>query len=619
MKTRILYAIGLFSAFTFLFFSPESVAQKTCKVAMNQTAFDQYKNAITSESFSSTQMEVAKQAGKCFATAQIKAVMDLFSFENDKLTFAKWAYSRCVDKDNYFTLNAALTYSSSKSELSKFVNGQAVAAAPIESEEEVTEEVNPNPTTRQPRVKPKETNWEKQNQDQMQDLEKENRKAMDMYNESFKIAQKQMDAFFVMTVGGDENQIDNGKDVHKPNENENALPAKAPRIVIIEPELSQENNFTATVKNKKTKIAGVISSSVGIYEVYINEGEAVLNAKGEFFGDVFLAPGSNQINIKAKDTKGQISKIGFKIMRESALEPPVEVVEQPRELPKREEPKIIPPSTPSAEFVSEVDQNIPKLKNTNKDAIAVVIGNSKYSKAKPVDYAVNDARSMKKYLVNMLGFKEGNILYYENASLGDLNTVFGTKGNAKGKLYNNLKQGVSDVVIFYSGHGAPGLKDSKAYFVPVESDPNYMENSGYALDVMYENLKLLPAKSITFFSDACFSGADVFEKISPMVIRAKEPIKEGMKNTSLLNSCTGTEVSCWHNEEQHGLFTFYLLKALKEYETTDLNKDRQISLDELFKVVADNNEGVPYYARRQYGLTQTPVLQGSKTKILFKY
>jgi len=618
MKIRLLLSIGLFSVLTSPLFRLESLAQKTCKVAMTQASFDQYTTAITSESFSSTQMEVAKQANKCFSTVQIKSVMDIFSFENDKLTFARWAHSRCVDKDNYFTLNAALTYSSSKSDLTKFVNGQPVA-------EETNEDLAADqpvpvqqPKQPQPKVNPQ-NNWEKQNNENMQNVEKENQKAINIYNESFKLAQKQMDAFFVMTIGNEENQIDNGKDVHKPNEDETALPAKAPRIVITDPELSQENNFTATVKTKKTKVSGIISSTVGIYEVYINEVEAVLNAKGEFFGDVFLAPGSNQVNIKAKDTKGQHAKIGFKIIRESALNPPVAVIEIPKEEPKKEAPKTNPTPTPSADFVSEVDQNIPKLKNVNKDAIAVVIGNSKYSKAKPVDYAVNDARSMKKYLVNLLGFKEGNILYYENASLGDMNTVFGTKGNPRGKLFNTLKQGVSDVVVFYSGHGAPGLKDSKAYFVPVESDPNYMENSGYSLDVMYENLKTLPAKSITFFSDACFSGANVFEKISPMVIRSKEPIKEGMKNTSLLNSCTGTEVSCWHNEEQHGLFTFYLLKAMKEYETTDANKDKQISVDEIFKVVADNNEGVPYYARRQYGLSQTPVLQGSKSKILFKY
>jgi hypothetical protein len=104
-----------------------------------------------------------------------------------------------------------------------------------------------------------------------------------------------------------------------------------------------------------------------------------------------------------------------------------------------------------------------------------------------------------------------------------------------------------------------------------------------------------------------------------MVIRAKEPVKEGMKNTNLMNSCTGSEVSCWHNEEKHGLFTFYLLKALKDYQNTDTNKDRQVSLGEIFTAVSDNNEGVPYYARRNYGLSQTPVIQGSKTKILFKY
>jgi hypothetical protein len=593
-----------------LLISGNLMAQKPCKVAMSQTIFNQYKSAIESESFSANKMEMAKQASKCFTVAQIKTVLDIFSFENDKLDFAKWAYSRCTDKDNYFTVNASLTYSSSKSELTKYINQQPGEQEEVAGDTE-TETNDPPPVKpKTDRLAPKKTTPKLPEKNDLADWEKENQKAMDMYNESFKNAQKQMNSFFVMTIGNEDSQIDNSNDIHKPDEDESSLPSKAPRIVIVEPEIDNENNFTAKVKTKKTKVSGVISSTVGIYEVFINETEAILNQKGEFFGDILLAPGVNQIEIKAKDTKGQVAKIGFKIQRELDEKAPSEKTEPI----KKEDPTPAP-----FNFISEVDKDIPKLKNSNKDAIAVVIGNAKYSKAKPVDYAVNDARSMKNYLVNMLGFKEGNILYYENATLGDFNTVFGTKGNIKGKLFNNIKQGVSDVVIFYSGHGAPGLKDSKAYFVPVESDPNYMENSGYPVDVLYENLKKLPAKSITFFSDACFSGADVFEKISPMVIRAKEPIKDGLKNTSLINSCTGTEVSCWQNEEQHGLFTFYLLKAMKDYQTTDANKDKQISLEEVFKVVSDNNEGVPYYARRQYGLTQTPVLQGTKSKILFKY
>ncbi len=579
---------------------------------MSGENFSQYLAAIEGESFSSNKMEVAKQDGICLTTIQIRSVLDKFSFENDKLDFAKWAYTRCSDQNNYFMLNSGLTYSNSKTELSKYIKSVPKASADQPVPQPKTREntqVVPAPKTKQ---ETRQTGWVPDMQDH-EDWDKENQKAMNMYNDEYKKAMEKVNTFFVMTVGGDENIIDNQQDGHKANEDETTLPAKAPRIVITEPELSEETNFTAKSSGKKIKVSGVISSTVGIYEVFVNDAEAVLNQKGEFYADVFLAPGPNEVKIKAKDTKGQVSKIGFKVEREGGKQEVVKNDPPPVEIPKVE------PKKNDEAFVSEIDRDIPKLKFSNKDAIAVVIGNAQYSKTKPVDFAVNDARSMKQYLINVLGFREGNILYYENATLGEFNTVFGTKGNPKGRLFNTIKQNVSDVIIFYSGHGAPGLKDNKAYFVPVEADPNYMENSGYCMDVLYENLKKLPAKTITLFSDACFSGANVFEKISPMVIRSKEPVKEGLKNTSLMNSCTGTEVSCWHNEEKHGLFTFYLLKAIKDYQNTDTNKDRQVTLTEIFTAVSDNNEGVPYYARRFYGLTQTPVLQGAKARVLFKY
>lgn len=603
-----------FSILFFLLFGgffQNLLAQKPCKTAQSIGQFEQYKSAIKSESFTENQMEVAKAGGKCLSCNQIKEVMGIFSFEASKLDFAKWAYAQCVDKENYFTLNSAFSFSSSKSELNKYVASMGSQNEESETEsadEEQTPKPIPNP---KPKIKPdnqpktRETGW---NPYQIENESKQNE--INDYNDAFKLAQKQMDAFFVMTLGGEENQINGKEDAVKPNTDETNLPAKAPRIVITNPELSQENNFTAKTNLKTQKVSGVISSTVGIYEVFVNETEAILNAKGEFFADVMLSMGENHISLKAKDTKGEVAKIGFNIIREASEPAKID--------PPKFEP-INPSPAPTVDFISTVDKDIPKLKNSNKDGIAVVIGNSKYSKTKPVEFAVNDARSMKQYLISVLGYKEGNILYYENATLGDLNTVFGTKGNPKGKLFNTLKQGVSDVVIFYSGHGAPGLKDNKAYFVPVEADPNYMENSGYSLDILYENLKKLPAKSIVFFSDACFSGANVFDKISPMVIRSKEPAKEGLVNTTLVSSCKGTEVSCWQNEERHGLFTFYLLEAMKNHQTTDKNKDRQVSVEEIYNYVADNNEGVPYYARRQYGLTQTPVLQGLKTKILFKY
>ena len=412
-----------------------------CKTPLGATEFEQYKQAIQAESFSTNQMEVAQMGAQCLSTAQIKAVMDLFGFESMKLDFAKWAYTRCSDKSSYFMVNSAFGFSSSKTELNNYIKSL---------------QTSQNPKQEEPATEPE------------------------------------------------------------------PLPPPAPRKTL-----------------------------------------------------------------------------------------PKKLVVEPRQ----EEPQTVPDRV----MVSEIDKDIPLLKNANKDAIAVVIGNCKYLKAKHVAFALKDARSVKNYLIRVCGYKEGNIIYLEDATLGEMNTVFGTKENPRGRLANAIKAGLSDVVVYYAGHGAPGLKDSKAYLVPVEADPNYIENSGYSVDILYDNLKKIPARSVVVFTDACFSGADVFDKISPMVLRAKEPSKEGLKNTTIINSCSGSEVSCWHNEEEHGLFTFYLLKAMKDYAATDSNKDRQISLAEIFASLSDNNEAVPYYARRQYGLTQTPVIQGSKTKILFKY
>lgn len=582
--------------------------QGFCPKPLGAADFETYRSSVKSEPFASNQMEVARQEGICLSTAQIRQVMDIFSFEENKVEFAKWAYSRCSDPQKYFTLNGGLTFSSSKTELSQFVKsqpgpGKNTVAADVENEPD--SEPQPVPVPVKPKPRPRKTNPPpaKQTDEWQSGLPS----ATDDFNEAYRLAQKQMQSFFVMTFGG-EDQIDTPTDVHRPDEDPATLPPKAPRVVITKPEISAENNFTARTSSKQIRVEGVIGSSVGIYEVFVNDQEAILTPKGEFSADVLLAPGENKVSIRAKDTRGQISSIGFRAVREAAVSPvapPVPV-------------NPVPVPNPAV-FVSEVDSGIPALKNQNREAVAVVIGNSRYTRTKPVDYAENDARVMKKYLVSVLGFREGNILYYENASLGDFNTIFGTKGNPKGRLFNTIKQGVSDVVIFYSGHGAPGLKNSKAYFVPVEADPNYMENGGYSVDVLYENLKLLPARSVSLFSDACFSGADIFSGISPMVIRAKEPAKEGLKHTSVLSSCTGTEVSCWHKEERHGLFTFYLLKAMKNYAATDLNQDKQVSMEELFKSVSDNNEGVPYYARRFHGLPQTPVLQGLRNRILFRY
>jgi hypothetical protein len=260
--------------------------------------------------------------------------------------------------------------------------------------------------------------------------------------------------------------------------------------------------------------------------------------------------------------------------------------------------------------VPDLDMNAIKTNNSNPNAFAVVIGNKDYQFTKKVSYALNDAEVIKKYLINVLGYSEGNIFYIENATKSTFETYFGNKENPEGKLFNNIKQGISDVFVYYSGHGAPGLKDNKGYFVPVDCDPQYVQQGGYSLDLFYSNISKLNAKSVTIITDACFSGTDIFKDISPIAITISNPIAVA-DNCVVLSSSTGSQVSSWYNDKQHGMFTYFFLKAMQDKEKSDKNKDGKLSFEEIYEYVSDKTEGVPYYSRSINGVDQTPTIQGN--------
>lgn len=266
------------------------------------------------------------------------------------------------------------------------------------------------------------------------------------------------------------------------------------------------------------------------------------------------------------------------------------------------------------ELNADVNKNLPKSNKVNRDAIAVVIGNRDYKHTKDVDYAIHDARATKQYLIEVFGFDEANIIFEENATKGTFETIFGTESNKSGKLSNYVKPGRSDVFVFYSGHGAPGLKDQRGYFVPVEAEPNFLENGGYALDTFYSNIGKIDAKSITVVTDACFSGATVFEGISPLVIKSN-PVAVAGEKLTVISSSTGAQVSSWYEEQNHGLFTYYFLKAIHN-KNADKNGDNKITYQELYDFISDEYDGVPYMAKRK-GIAQNPTIQSKRLDKVF--
>ena len=97
-----------------------------CASSMAATSFMKAKDSISASSFEDSKMTVAKQVTKanCMTAEQIMEVMGLFSFEDNKLEYAKFAYDFCYNQGDYYEVNTAFTFESSIEELNKYLESK---------------------------------------------------------------------------------------------------------------------------------------------------------------------------------------------------------------------------------------------------------------------------------------------------------------------------------------------------------------------------------------------------------------------------------------------------------------------------------------------------------------
>jgi formylglycine-generating enzyme required for sulfatase activity/uncharacterized caspase-like protein len=255
----------------------------------------------------------------------------------------------------------------------------------------------------------------------------------------------------------------------------------------------------------------------------------------------------------------------------------------------------------------------------NEDAVAVVIGNSNYSgdRIPNVDYAHRDAAAFRRYLIDVQGYREGNIIDLRDATQAQMEAALGNDRTHEGTLWQYVRADGSDVTVYYSGHGVPGLKSMRGYLLPVDADPNKPEINGYPVDTLYANLAKLPARSVTVYLDACFSGDSprgmLIKATSGITVVPRLPKK--ITKLTILTAATGDQVASWDTENHHGLFTEHLLAAL--YGAADAPRygvaDGKVTLGEVEKYLARN---MSYAAKRIYGRIQHATINGDAGVVL---
>ena len=249
---------------------------------------------------------------------------------------------------------------------------------------------------------------------------------------------------------------------------------------------------------------------------------------------------------------------------------------------------------------------------SNPNGVAVIIGNKGYEheRVPEVSYAHRDAEAFRRYVVEVLGYDAENVIDLRDASQAEMESAFGNERSHEGLLWRYLDpEGGSDVVVFYSGHGVPGLNDGRGYLLPSNADPNTAEINGYPIDVLYANLgKLQEARSVTVYLDACFSGDShkgMLVRSASLVYVSAELPGGAVERMTVLTAASGGQLASWDEEAGHGLFTNHLLDAL--YGKADGDGDGEVTAGEVAEYLRGS---MTRAARRVYGRHQEATLNG---------
>lgn len=225
---------------------------------------------------------------------------------------------------------------------------------------------------------------------------------------------------------------------------------------------------------------------------------------------------------------------------------------------------------------SDVDVNIPEFRQQNTNTYVLIVSNEEYQFIDNVNFAVHDGRIFREYCMKTLGIPERQIRYSPNATYGmladDIEWLKYALNNVEG----------SKAIVYYCGHGIPDEKTGDAFIIPVDGKGTNTA-ACYSLNTLYTTLANTKASNITYFMDACFTGAN---KEGSMLVAARGVAREAKKEVLagkavVFSASSGDETAMTYPSKGHGLFTYFLLKKLQETKGN-------VSYSELAEYISDN-------------------------------
>jgi len=249
---------------------------------------------------------------------------------------------------------------------------------------------------------------------------------------------------------------------------------------------------------------------------------------------------------------------------------------------------------------------------SNKNRVALIIGIEKYDQTPEASYANLDAKYFYEYVRKGFGVSKANIklLVDEDAnliqSLGTLNKW----------LPGKIKDGKTELIIFFAGHGLASSDGKELYLLPQDSDPDLLARTALSRTELFQQIIALNPKSVTMFLDTCYSGISRDEKTllaSARPVRILANDQDTPNNFTIFSASQLDQISSGLKEANHGIFSYYLMKGLEG--KADSNKDKKITNGELLAYMDQNVS----QKASELGRQQNPSLAGDPNKVLMSF
>jgi len=168
-----------------------------------------------------------------------------------------------------------------------------------------------------------------------------------------------------------------------------------------------------------------------------------------------------------------------------------------------------------------------------------------------------------------------------------------TRNNITDKLMK-LKMATTEpletAIFYFSGHGAPIMKDGKivdAVLVPYDARESSLEHTGIKMSMLKGILSDVRGNWIVIL-DACFSGKEgrslMTKNVKAIAVVPKDfnVVQKPIKKSWWLTATSGDNFANDFPKANSGLFTHYFLRALNGEKGVDDNGDGLLRLSEVF-------------------------------------